>query len=106
MPQDQQTQPQSARQAVPIDEFDNVEGIPIGSLSNVTAPTLLIVGRQDYVGPLAASLDLENTLPAASLFVVEDAGHAAILQAGLTNAAIVSAFLDQDAVEAGGALSA
>ena len=66
------------------------------------APTLIIAGRQDRIIPVEADIDLANRLPHASLIMYEDAGHAAILQHGLTNAAIISAWLDQDAIAASG----
>ena len=42
----------------------------------------------------------------SSIITYADSGHAAILQHGLTNAKLISAWLDEDAVEATGVQSA
>ena len=44
-------------------------------LSSVTAPTLLIWGRDDRFLPLFAGEALHQTIPASSLIVIPDAGH-------------------------------
>jgi len=44
-------------------------------LGSVTAPTLLIWGRDDRFLPLSAGETLHQTIPASSLIVIPDAGH-------------------------------
>jgi pimeloyl-ACP methyl ester carboxylesterase len=44
-------------------------------LSSVTAPTLLIWGRDDCFLPLSAGEALHRTIPGSRLVVIPDAGH-------------------------------
>jgi proline iminopeptidase len=44
-------------------------------LAEITAPTLVLFGRHDWVCPPAASRTLATTIPAARLVEIESAGH-------------------------------
>ena len=74
-------------------------------LANITTPTLVIAGQQDQVLPFGGDLDILNGLQHASLISFPDSGHATILQHALTCGAIISAWLDQDAVQSSGVLT-
>ena len=45
------------------------------SIRSVTAPTLLIWGRNDCFLPLSAGEALHRTIPGSRLVVIPDAGH-------------------------------
>ena len=85
--------------------YGNVPNDVYANLGNITAPALVVAGRQDQVLPISGIMDLVNKIPDSSSLLFPDAGHAAILQHSLTCAAVISAWLDQDAVESGGAMS-
>ena len=44
-------------------------------LSQIAAPTLLIVGRQDEWSPVAQHVEIAAAMPNARLVVIDDAGH-------------------------------
>jgi proline iminopeptidase len=44
-------------------------------LSEITVPTLVIVGRHDWITPLAASEELAAGIPNAKLVIFENSGH-------------------------------
>jgi pimeloyl-ACP methyl ester carboxylesterase len=50
------------------------------ALARVTVPALVAVGDQDRVTPPAVAVDLAAALPKGKLFVVEGAGHIAMLE--------------------------
>ncbi len=50
------------------------------ALSRVTVPALVAVGDQDRVTPPAAAVELAAALPEGRLFIVEGAGHIAMLE--------------------------
>jgi pimeloyl-ACP methyl ester carboxylesterase len=50
------------------------------ALPRVTVPALVAVGDQDRVTPPAAAVELAAALPEGRLFIVEGAGHIAILE--------------------------
>ena len=48
------------------------------SLKNISARTLIIQGDRDYYFPIEVAVDLYHKLPTAQLWVIPNAGHAAI----------------------------
>jgi pimeloyl-ACP methyl ester carboxylesterase len=50
------------------------------ALTRITVPTLVAVGDQDRVTPPAVAVELAAALPAGRLFLVEGAGHIAMLE--------------------------
>jgi pimeloyl-ACP methyl ester carboxylesterase len=50
------------------------------ALSRITVPALVAVGDQDRVTPPAVAVDLAAALPEGRLFIVEGAGHIAMLE--------------------------
>ena len=50
------------------------------ALARVTVPALVAVGDQDRVTPPAVAVELAAALPAGRLFIVEGAGHIAMLE--------------------------
>ena len=50
------------------------------SLPQVTVPTLIVVGRHDWITPVEASEELAGLLPNAELVVFEDSGHSPQLE--------------------------
>ena len=46
-----------------------------GRVADITAPTLVTVGRHDLITPMAASERLAATIPGAMLAVFEESGH-------------------------------
>ncbi len=53
-----------------IPNFDVTE-----RLSEITVPTLVIVGRHDWITPLEASEELAELIPHAELVIFENSGH-------------------------------
>jgi pimeloyl-ACP methyl ester carboxylesterase len=45
------------------------------SLGAIAAPTLVVVGREDVLTPLAAAEEIAAGIPGARLAVIEDSGH-------------------------------
>ena len=50
------------------------------ALPRVTVPALVAVGDQDRMTPPAAAVELAAALPEGRLFIVEGAGHIAMLE--------------------------
>ncbi|KZV96658.1 alpha/beta-hydrolase [Exidia glandulosa HHB12029] len=59
-------------------EYQHDNQVP--HLENVTARTLLIVGRQDFICPVVVSEFAAQRIPDASLVVIEDSGHMPFLE--------------------------
>ncbi|WP_319773511.1 alpha/beta fold hydrolase [Breoghania sp.] len=62
-------------------------------LSEITCPTLLVVGRQDVWSPVAQHEDMLALLPDARLEIIEDAGHFAPVEQPDAVAEILIPFL-------------
>lgn len=62
-------------------------------LSEITCPTLLVVGRQDQWSPVEQHEDMLRLLPDARLEIVENAGHFAPVEQPETVARLVAGFL-------------
>jgi 3-oxoadipate enol-lactonase len=56
--------------------FACVEHYARGRVSRITAPTLILAGKDDFFMPLALSEELATTIPNANLVVLEGGGHA------------------------------
>ena len=68
----------------------------IGSLlPAVTAPTLVTVGRHDWVTPVSSSETIAALLPDAELVVFENSGHSPQVEEAELWRATVRSFLDR-----------
>jgi pimeloyl-ACP methyl ester carboxylesterase len=63
------------------------------ALSNITQPTLLIVGTDDMWTPAANSLTIAKKIPGAWLVQIRDAGHGLMYQIPDKFSKVVSTFL-------------
>jgi pimeloyl-ACP methyl ester carboxylesterase len=63
------------------------------ALSNITQPTLVIVGTDDIWTPAANSLMIAENIPGAWLVQIGDAGHGLMYQYPVEFSKVVSAFL-------------
>jgi len=63
-------------------------------LSNITQPTLLIVGDQDVVLPAANSVMMAQRIPDSWLVIIQGTGHGMMLQVPNEFSAIVQTFLE------------
>jgi 3-oxoadipate enol-lactonase len=64
-----------------------------GLLKSVRAPTLVLVGQQDYVCSKAAKL-MAQTIPDASLKIIDNSGHMTPLEQPTAFSAALTEFLD------------
>lgn len=48
---------------------------PLAALRDVSAPTLLLVGREDPIVPVSAMEEVAQLIPGSEVVVVDDAGH-------------------------------
>lgn len=64
------------------------------NLSNITQPTLVIVGTDDIFTPAANSLVIVNKIPAAWLVQIRDSGHGLMYQYPDQFSKVVSTFLE------------
>jgi 3-oxoadipate enol-lactonase len=64
-------------------------------LANVTAPTLVLVGSQDILTPLADAEELAERIPGAELVVLHGAAHGLMVEAANAFNREVGAFLDR-----------
>ena len=96
LPQEPVTPQQIAGQNTAIDAYqDDPNSTVFHALSNITNPTLVVAGTLDEVLSVEDSLLIVNNIPGASLLQFADAGHAAILQYGISSGLLISAFLDE-----------
>jgi pimeloyl-ACP methyl ester carboxylesterase len=63
------------------------------SLSNITQPTLVIVGTDDIWTPTANSLMIAEKIPGAWLVQMRDAGHGSMYQYPDKFSKVISTFL-------------
>ena len=66
------------------------------SLSEVSAPTLVIAGSADVAAPVAMAEALASAIPGARVAVLEGAGHLSAVEMPLAFAALVRSFLDAE----------
>ena len=71
-------------------EYDLKDALPA-----VTAPTLVTVGRYDWVTPVSSSETIARLLPGAELVVFENSGHSPQVEEADLWRATVRAFLDR-----------
>lgn len=69
------------------------EGDAWDVLPNVNVPTQLVAARHDLFVPLSEMVRMRQALPHAHWLLVEDAGHAGLVEAGLEIATVVRDFL-------------
>jgi 3-oxoadipate enol-lactonase len=65
------------------------------TLATISAPSLVVVGEEDAMVPLADAAELANALPHGRLRAIPGAGHLAPLERPEAFAAVVSAFLEE-----------
>lgn len=75
-------------------------------LPNVRVPTLVIAAKNDILVPLREMVRMRQALPHAHWLLVEDAGHAGLVEAGLEIATVVREFLLHHGLESGGPMHA
>jgi len=64
-------------------------------LSGINVPTLILVGRDDAITPVADSESMEQRIPGSRLVIIENAGHVSnVEQADVFNAQ-VKTFLNE-----------
>ena len=63
-------------------------------LSNITQPTLLIVGDQDLLTPTANSIMMAQRIPNSWLVIIQGTGHGMMLQVPNEFSAIIQTFLE------------
>lgn len=66
-------------------------------LSNVTAPTLITVGRTDWITPVSCSETIHSLIPDSELVVFEESGHSPQIEQHDEWLAAVRDFLDRRA---------
>lgn len=71
-----------------------------GQLGAVTCPTLVTVGRGDWITPVACSERIVELIPNAQLEVFEESGHSPQLEEAAKFQAVVRAFLKQSVAQA------
>jgi pimeloyl-ACP methyl ester carboxylesterase len=62
-------------------------------LKGVAVPTLIVVGSEDIVTPVAAAAEMAGLVPGARLTVVEGSGHLSTMEAAATVAAAMEEWL-------------
>ena len=65
------------------------------TLAAIRVPTLIAVGREDRITPLAQHEDMARRIPAADLVVLERCGHLAPLEAPVALAAALTKWMTQ-----------
>jgi pimeloyl-ACP methyl ester carboxylesterase len=63
-------------------------------LSQITAPSLIIVGREDAFTPVALSEEMHRGIPGSRLEIIEDSGHMSNLERPEKFNSILGPFLD------------
>jgi pimeloyl-ACP methyl ester carboxylesterase len=76
------------------------EGDSWDVLPDVRVPTLLIAAKNDILVPLREMVRMRQSMPHAHWLLVEDAGHAGLVEAGLEIATVVRDFLIRHGMEA------
>jgi proline-specific peptidase len=70
-------------------------------LHEITVPTLIVVGRHDWITPVEAAEEIEAGIPHAELVVFENSGHSPQLEENERFIATVRGFLARHGVAAG-----
>lgn len=63
------------QQSAIINRADSSDVLP-----QITCPTLVLCGRQDAITPVSIHQDMADTIPHATLVVIEDCGHASTME--------------------------
>ena len=66
---------------------------PLQDLSRITAPVLVLAGREDRLVPCAHSLSIAEEIPGAQTSILEGVGHVNAIQAPLKVAQVIFGFL-------------
>ncbi|MDY7230978.1 alpha/beta fold hydrolase [Hyalangium rubrum] len=91
------------RQMSPEAYWKTLEGLMVGSswdvMARVQVPTQIIAAAHDQLVPLSDMERMREVLPHARFLLVEDAGHAGLVEAGSEIADAVRIFLVEQGVE-------
>ena len=68
-------------------------------LPGITCPTLVTVGRDDWITPVASSETIASLIPNAQLEIFEESGHSPQIEEAEKFQAVVRGFLDQAIAE-------
>lgn len=74
-----------------------------GRLHEITVPTLIVVGRHDWITPVAASEEIAAGIPHAELVIFENSGHSPQLEENERFVQVVRDFLARHAATPGSA---
>jgi 3-oxoadipate enol-lactonase len=78
-----------AAQGAAASAHDTLERLP-----RIAAPTLVIVGKQDILTPVAAARELADGIPGARLQELDGGGHLALFECQAAFTETLLAFLD------------
>lgn len=73
-----------------------------GRLHEIRVPTLVVVGRHDWITPVEASEEIVAGIPGAELVIFEHSGHSPQLEENERFVAVVRDFLDRHGAAASG----
>lgn len=94
-----------------IDADDNQKGVPVrtiwsrnmytrldyaGRMSEISAPTLILVGRHDPEAPLACSEEIAAAIPGAELVIFDESGHYPFIEERDRFGELIESFLGQE----------
>jgi proline iminopeptidase len=68
---------------IPLKTFNDQEAATLDlrpQLKNITVPTLVLVGRHDFITNVAMAEEMVNHIPDAQLEIFEDSGHFALVE--------------------------
>lgn len=71
----------------------------IGRLHEIAVPTLIVVGRHDWITPVEASQELADGIPNSELVIFENSGHSPQLEENERFVAVVRDFLARHSVD-------
>lgn len=93
----------SLRRMSPEAYWKTLQGLLVGSswdvLPSVRVPTQLIAAANDLIVPLSDMQQMRRALPHAQWLLVQDAGHAGLVEAGSEIADAVRSFLVEQGIE-------
>jgi proline iminopeptidase len=67
-----------------------------GRLHEITVPTLIVVGRHDWITPVAASEEIKAGIPHAEMVIFEHSGHSPQLEENERFVSVVRDFLERN----------
>ena len=71
-------------------------------LGEIAVPTLIVVGRHDWITPVRASEEIAAGIRGSELVIFENSGHSPQLEENEKFIAVVRDFLNRNGVDAGG----